>query len=1064
MQKLFTLILLTILYFYSSAQYTGFEGNVPSNCSTDANSGLSMSDDHFKYGKQSLKWTWQPGSILTIDNPDGMQQALQVKQGGMMVWIYNESPINSYLRFEFSNYNTVQYWFDYYLNFKGWRACWIRFDEDMNGPKATKNLNDVKIIAPKHSEGGTFYFDRMLFPSKAIHNRLTPDSQLPYVNPEMNDNHWAAVWHWYKNYKYTLTKNEVSQSTGEQLLEIEKLLTKNAVGDSYSTSSLEKVKENFQALNIRRNEGRITGPAYVSDDEYMAANKDLKLNQAGDILIGLAKGWHFYKDQESANMFIDLVDHLIDQGWAVGSGMGTNHHYGYQFRKFSPSFLLMKKVLEEKGKLNEYVATLLYWCGVPELREEPVPGTLQGLIDSWNTMTTPRLMAICMQEDLDQRDLDFRSFKRWMEASLEYSPGTMGGIKPDGTGFHHGGLYPAYSTGGFSGVGEYIAATRGTAYQLNTHASGNLKQALQCMVNYSVHTDWGFGICGRHPLTGTLSDGLIQTIGELAACGNQQTGETIDKELASTYLRLTNSTGELASSFKKAGISAAQSPSGFFTYNYGALGIHRRNNWMLSLKGYNKYVWGSEIYTADNRFGRYQSYGTVQIMNIGEPVSAKASGFNENGWDWNRYPGATTIHLPLDQLESPYPGTLMEKSEETFAGALSLEGQNGIFGMKLKENDRPNFTSDFKARKSVFCFDNRIICLGSGISNSNTAFPTETVLFQSAIQDKTISLNSNEGSILKTFPSEENLNTEKACWFTDPNDNGYYLPAGQQVKLRKALQYSKHNKTEKLTSGDFISAWIDHGKAPRETGYEYAVFVNAGTREMKKEFEKLTTNQVYQIIRKDNSAHIVRDLQTGITGLVLFEPHSTDTTTIVCNNSVPCMVMYRTNNTNELLLSIVNPDLNLPDNSYTSNQAAQETKVLISVKGHWQLVSTSTSCKITGITGGNTQLEFTCINGLPIEIKLSHDNSTGLQQLPLPVFEIIPNPAQDSTSVRFSHPLSSDSSLTLSGLNGQYFFSQKLRRDTTALQIDLSDYPEGLYFVGLHQYKNNEHRKLLLVR
>jgi len=82
---------------------------------------------------------------------------------------------------------------------------------------------------------------------------------------------------------------------------------------------------------------------------------------------------------------------------------------------------------------------------------------------------------------------------------------------------------------------------------------------------------------------------------------------------------------------------------------------------MVTLKGYNTDVWCSEIYTKDNRYGRYQSYGSVQILASGRPVNSFASGFVEDGWDWNRVPGTTTIHLPLEKLENPLPGTLMEK-------------------------------------------------------------------------------------------------------------------------------------------------------------------------------------------------------------------------------------------------------------------------------------------------------------------------------------------------------------------------------------------------------------------
>lgn len=201
--------------------------------------------------------------------------------------------------------------------------------------------------------------------------------------------------------------------------------------------------------------------------------------------------------------------------------------------------------------------------------------------------------------------------------------------------------------------------------------------------------------------------------------------------MAADYLRLCDKDTPEAEYFKKKGITPAKAPQGFFVYNYGSTGIFRRNDWMVTLKGYTTDVWGAEIYKKDNRYGRYQSYGSVQIM--GYP-SRIASGYDENGWDWNRLPGTTTIHLPFELLDSPLPGTTMAHSKENFSGSSALEGKNGMFAMKLMERNLKNFTPDFVARKSVFCFDNRMICLGTGISNSNASFPTETTLFQSTFQ------------------------------------------------------------------------------------------------------------------------------------------------------------------------------------------------------------------------------------------------------------------------------------------------------------------------------------------
>lgn len=219
-------------------------------------------------------------------------------------------------------------------------------------------------------------------------------------------------------------------------------------------------------------------------------------------------------------------------------------------------------------------------------------------------------------------------------------------------------------------IGYFCKATRGTDFTLSEQARRNFKLALMTMASYTDLRDWGLGLAGRHPFgkNGRIPDADVNAFGYLAALGDLTgSGKGADPELAGAYLRLKGTDKELNSLFRKEGISAGPTPSGFFVYNYGAAGIHRRGDWMVTLKAFNTDVWGSEIYTKDNRYGRYQSYGSAPIIGSGNPVSAAASGFVQEGWDWNRVPGATTIHLPYPELESPLPGTLMERNPERFS-------------------------------------------------------------------------------------------------------------------------------------------------------------------------------------------------------------------------------------------------------------------------------------------------------------------------------------------------------------------------------------------------------------
>ena len=71
-------------------------------------------------------------------------------------------------------------------------------------------------------------------------------------------------------------------------------------------------------------------------------------------------------------------------------------------------------------------------------------------------------------------------------------------------------------------------------------------------------------------------------------------------------------------------------------------------------------------------------------------MTPATSGWQQEGFDWNRIPGVTSIHLPLEQLKAKVMNvdrfSGMEEmlySDEAFAGGLSQQKENGNFGMEV---------------------------------------------------------------------------------------------------------------------------------------------------------------------------------------------------------------------------------------------------------------------------------------------------------------------------------------------------------------------------------------------
>ena len=955
-RKFFQLLfILTYLSSSAFAQFVSFEEEIPCNFKSSDKQELALSSSYYKEGSKSLEWKFSPNSILDIPS-----ESVFTLEGdnGITLWIYNEKPQQDSLRFEFYSPNGhVSHHFGFRLYAAGWRACWISF-KHMQGDKQDKKIAGYRIIAPNRT--GRVFIDRLTFPVKKINDRTTPDLQMPTNNSLTYRDlwHWCRVWQW-EQYQYDLPLSEsLTTDEKQELATVEARLTAILDTPKAPKKGISKAYSTFKAANIRPSSNGFTGAPVVAPDELNRRKGELSWNDLEDMLSGFAYDAYYNHSAQSAKNYFLVWDYAINQGFAFGSGMGTNHHYGYQVRKIYTTAWLMRDAIWKAPNRDNILSALIFWSALQETRI-PFQYGRDELLDSWHTLLMAKTVSALLFVDERERARALAGLSRWLSGSLQYSPGTIGGIKVDGTTFHHGGFYPAYTTGVLAMVGQFIALTSHTRYVPTMEARQVLKSAFISMRNYCNIYEWGIGISGRHPFGGSMKENDVAAFAYLALAGDLS-GEsnTFDHHLAADYMRLcTNDTPE-AIYFRKEGITPAKAPQGFFVYNYGSAGIFRRNDWMVTLKGYTTDVWGSEIYRKDNRYGRYQSYGSVQIM--GYP-SRKASGFDENGWDWNRLPGTTTIHLPFDLLDSPLPGTTMAHSKENFSGSSSLEGKNGMFAMKLMERNLKNFTPDFVARKSVFCFNNRMICLGTGISNSNASFPTETTLFQSTFQKGKSDIYVD--GKLKNVPFHQELNDGKRHCIQDGYNN-YYLVNGDNVQIQIARQDSHHEKNRAKTQGTFASAYINHGAAPQNAGYEYMVLIQPSPKEL----DAARRKAPYQILHKDSIAHVVIDKQTGITAYAAFETYLPQKDELFLSIPAETMVMQKQSGSN-LLLSVCDPNLNISEKAFTTKEPSRPIEKKLILKGQWKCKTLQEDVTVE-VGQTETVLTVTCRHGQPIEFIL----------------------------------------------------------------------------------------------
>ncbi len=979
MRRIFSVIALLIcwttgLFAAINAQYT-FEAGLPSFISVNGGGSIEHSSEKFKDGSHSVRFSWDSPSELVFSNCSDIESSMKVNGAGLMMWVYNTQPMNEPIVFTFMDWNMNEIChFDFNADFKGWRAIWIKYI-DMLSPyghygdrKPKERVTDAAgmiMKIPQSAQSGTIYIDRVTFSRTKLHNQITPDQQIPQNNWNLERDmwQWCRLWEWEQ---YPELKMEtVGPAQNEMLKEVERRLDEWAAtgnpGEQYTANTLMgRVDGHFEKYGIKRlADGSVTGAPLMSDDEFNHGAGEMRIRFIQEIVYWCALDYMYTGNTSNVPRVIDALDHALDQGFAYGSGWGTNHHYGYQVRELYKGVWILRKELAKAGKLNDYVRALTYWSGLQEARM-PYEQTRDGILDAWHTLHNAKVISAMLQPTVEGKYAAMKSLGRWTSESLCYTDGTLGGIKKDGTSFHHGGHYPGYSVGAFAVLGDFCWFTKDTDFQIDESARKVFKHTLLTLLDYTNLRDWGIGVCGRHPFNGTIPERDVTAYARLAMLGDLTgSGLTVDPDLAGAYIYLQGKDKELQAEFKKAGVKAKGPAEGFRVYNYGAFGIHRRGDWMLTLKGYNSDVWSSEIYAADNRFGRYLSHGSAQLIGKG---GAEESGYTQVGWDWNRYPGVTSIHLPFELLDSPLKGTLMERNDSRFPGVSSLEGMNGCLAFTYVEKDRERFCAGATATKSVFCFDNRIVHIGTGITNSSS-YPTETTLYQLNLKEKTEVVDMND-VYAEAFPFSYRQSKDGKTLLTDTKGNIYILKNGYGLVVEKKAQTSPSDTKKKTGSGNFVSAYIDHGPSPKEASYEYMMVVGASSKEEGKYMKKLP----YTVLQADNSAHVVKDEVTGITAYISYGGYSSGKN-LLAEAAPEVIVMERTKEDGTVVMSVCTPDLGITVKGYTTKQPSQPLVKEVTLNGAWRLKQACDNVSLRS-EGGNTVVSATCLHGQPVEFEL----------------------------------------------------------------------------------------------
>tara|TARA_R110001592_G_scaffold157648_1_gene388524 strand:+ start:5617 stop:8703 length:3087 start_codon:yes stop_codon:yes gene_type:complete len=972
------------------------------------NSTVSTSGDHYKFGKKSLKWSWTAaGSVgtsnfrfLTIDESPLDYGSFFPASPTIQMSLYNETPQGGKITISYEKEGKKEIYFDLPLDFKGWRTIWVPLHEMKgNAPKklATADYDYFKIETTAKS--GTLFFDDISFAQFQDDRHQYPDELVPFIKEgqDLAADHWMPLIVNYNRIK-NLDPKPISVATKIDLKRFEQKIDDDMVIPKKYKLYINSLRDDYNKLGLKDNGTYVTGPplTYKRDQDYYdekQQGKDIhtEIKELGAVMKKIAAFIDRGNAEEKAEMeqmFLTGTKYFLDQGWVAGSNGGTKHHVGYNVRQITEAFFMMRRFLYQNGLLEEVGGSLhwLYNLGTILDAEE----NFHVNIDYLNTQAYYHFMTIFLFEKQEMQAAMLAAYSNFLSITLAQQKEEWG-FKIDGTVWHHNGHYPAYGIGAFNSVPKIINFLARTRFRIGTEGHANFKKAFMASRLYTQKFDWGFGNAGRHPLDskGNNIKSLKNHFLLLARSGDP-TGKTdLDTEVAAAYLRLWGDDDIMNSTlFTQVNGINKENISGYYNFPYGATAVKRTNNWAALIKGYSKYVWASEIYVTSNRYGRYPANGTIQLLNNdGE----EASGFKQEGWDWNLYPAATVINMPLKELEPKMP-LIMFRSGETFAGTTNL-GNDGIFGFVLNEEKGSNsegpatqvgFPGRLKAKKSIFSFGDKLICIGTDISSVDEKNPTQTNLFQTFLKDTKDLIITNKDEIKKfPFKGELEKNDAKKNWIIDPYGNGYHILSKDAVQFKKEKQESYHNKYSintgqidnaakgvKETEGNYASAWISHGLAPKNASYQYVIYPFNNEGEIKNFDDKVKSDKSFVILKADSIAHIVKDERTNTTGYVVFKEETDLKNGILKSVSKPALIMARTESAMKTTLSVVQPDLNFEQirlNKFFN--FSRPVTFDITLEGKW---SAALSDKVLSVDNksGNTIISLELKDGLSEEIML----------------------------------------------------------------------------------------------
>ncbi len=1043
-----SLFLLFSLTGNISAQEFTFESGVPAGWNA-AQGSLSVSTEHYKDGVQSLCWNASGVSVLNITFP----QFNIGPSNSACLQIYSPSVSNDVLMVEFQYNGATRRTANFTLNYEGWHEFNRAYTEYAS--TASYSVNSVRITLQPFSEGNRkIYFDQVNF------NITTETGRIPGCQ-WIIDKQYFTTNNTLLNLYANPTDIPLETPSAQQLQDIAtlKLSQKRTppAGTPAEVTTAKNYVNNYLKV-VRNPDGSVSGRVINTTASGLTTTTVTELVSRLEILAAAA-----LSDASNQTVFNNYVDHLLDQGFAEGCSFQIG------ITDYTNARNIPAKILNALPACDAHQQTellkLVRWISYYGYMYEPELTYLSELNSDLIYLYIPHMLAVAaLQPDNQYALREMKAFKRYMERNTEYVPGGSDILKPDGTGFHHKTHYNNYMYA-YQTWTECLYSLTGTSFRIAPEAYLRFKKAIISIYTMATlgadsQRYYANSLSGRNPFDSGIKLFYSKTLFEnLVTIGNDCLGMA-DTELEGAYNYFFQTNKYAVPAWNR---------EGFFQFNYSPIGIYRKNNWVVTMHAPTSKLWGAEIYNNQNRFGRYQSDGTLEVLYTG---ALTRSGYPANGtgggWDWNVIPGATTVHYVSWQEMMPYKSLTGRFDQYTktknFSGALSW-GDYGMFACDFDQVDTWSgqaFTpTNLIFKKSMFAFDGMIISMGSGIGSSGTydnSMRTATNLFQEIIVSGSNPLILDGNSLSNPYSST--ITPDAGHWILTPAGTGYYIPSGND----DLALFFQNQTTPKENGSDYASplttslaakAYINHGIKPSGKKYNFVVFPGSNAANMQEMATKINNGEVYTIHEQSDNMHALIYRPLNITACSFFKAVDNLSLNLIKSVSGENLLMFKPNpNETSYDLAVCNPNLRPQANS-TYDWVATSSTITYTLKGTWFPGGTYENVVFSHPVSDETQMTVTCKEGETTYIRIKKED-TSTNKLLADNNPVTFNSSKDEIRIVFNPSTENSVNVKVFSIGGQELLSENVNSYSSEYRINTSFLQAGIYFCVVYTLKGRK--------